>query len=129
MQPSSPLRMSANPPANPPANPSESPAIAIEAVRIAFDDREVLRGVSFSVAPRETLVLLGETGTGKTLLLKMIAGLLRPEAGTIRVLGHDVTAMHERELLPFRRRLGFVFQESALFDSLTVADNVAYRLH
>ncbi|HMD30625.1 MAG TPA: ATP-binding cassette domain-containing protein [Candidatus Acidoferrales bacterium] len=118
-----------DPPGSPPANALESSAIALDGVRIAFDDREVLRGVSFSVAPRETLVLLGETGTGKTLLLKMIAGLLRPDAGTIRVLGHDVTAMREPELLPFRRRLGFVFQESALFDSLTVADNVAYRLH
>jgi phospholipid/cholesterol/gamma-HCH transport system ATP-binding protein len=106
----------------------ESPAIALEGVRIGFQDREVLRDVSFSVAPGETLALLGETGSGKTLLLKMVAGLLRPDAGRVRVLGNDVTAMPERELLPFRRRLGFVFQEGALFDSLSVADNVAYRL-
>jgi phospholipid/cholesterol/gamma-HCH transport system ATP-binding protein len=108
--------------------PPESPAIALEGVRIGFEDREVLRGVSFHVAPGETLALLGETGSGKTLLLKMVAGLLRPDAGRIRVLGNDVTSMPERDLLPFRRRLGFVFQEGALFDSLTVADNVAYRL-
>ena len=106
----------------------ESPAIALEGVRIGFEDREVLRDVSFSVAPGETLALLGETGSGKTLLLKMVAGLLRPDAGRIRVLGNDVTTMPEPELLPFRRRMGFVFQEGALFDSLTVADNVAYRL-
>jgi len=106
----------------------EGPAISLDRIRIAFDEREVLRDVSFSVAPRETLALLGETGSGKTLLLKMIAGLLRPDAGAIRVLGQDVTSMTEDELLPFRRQLGFVFQESALFDSLTVADNVAYRL-
>jgi phospholipid/cholesterol/gamma-HCH transport system ATP-binding protein len=106
----------------------EAPAISLDGVRIAFDEREVLRGVGFSVAPRETMVLLGETGAGKTLLLKMVAGLLRPDAGSIRVLGREVTAMPESELLPFRRQLGFVFQESALFDSLTVGDNVAYRL-
>jgi len=106
----------------------ESPAIALEGVRIAFDDREVLRGVSFTVAPRETLALLGETGSGKTLVLKMVAGLLRPDSGRVRVLGNVVTHMPEEDLLGFRRQLGFVFQEGALFDSLTVADNVAYRL-
>ena len=106
----------------------ENPAIALEGIRIGFEDREVLRGVSFSVAPRETLALLGETGSGKTLLLKMVAGLLRPDSGRICVLGNELTSMPESELLPFRRRLGFVFQEGALFDSLSVADNVAYRL-
>ncbi len=110
------------------AGPPDSPAIALEGVRIAFDEREVLKGVSFTVAPRETLALLGETGTGKTVLLKMVAGLLRPDAGRIRVLGHEVTQLPEEELLAFRRQLGFVFQEGALFDSLSVADNVAYRL-
>lgn len=110
------------------AGPPESPAIALEGVRIAFDEREVLSGVSFTVAPGETLALLGESGTGKTLILKMMAGLLRPDGGRIRVLGNEVTQMPEEELLAFRRQLGFVFQEGALFDSLTVADNVAYRL-
>ncbi|HKM89170.1 MAG TPA: ATP-binding cassette domain-containing protein [Candidatus Acidoferrales bacterium] len=108
--------------------PLETPSIALEDVRIAFDEREVLHGVSFAVAPRETLALLGETGSGKTLLLKMVAGLMRPDAGRVQVLGRDVTAMSETDLLPFRRQLGFVFQEGALFDSLSVADNVAYRL-
>jgi phospholipid/cholesterol/gamma-HCH transport system ATP-binding protein len=110
------------------AGPPESPAIALEGVRIAFDEREVLRGVSFTVAPGETLALLGETGSGKTLLLKMVAGLLRPDAGRVRVLGNEVTQMPESALLDFRRQLGFVFQEGALFDSLTVEENVAYRL-
>jgi len=108
--------------------PPESPAIALEGVRIGFDEREVLSGVSFSVTTGETLALLGETGTGKTVLLKMVAGLLRPDAGRIRVLGNEVTEMPEKGLLAFRRQLGFVFQEGALFDSLSVADNVAYRL-
>ena len=104
------------------------PAIQFTGVRIGFDEGDVLRNISFQVAPRETLILVGETGTGKTLLLKMAAGLLRPAAGSVRVLGRDVTAMAEPELLEFRREMGFVFQEGALFDSMTVADNVAFRL-
>jgi len=81
------------------------------------------------VRERETVVLLGETGTGKTLTLKMAAGLLRPDSGSIDVLGQKVSQMEEKELLAFRRKIGFMFQEGALFDSLTVAENVAYRLH
>ena len=104
-------------------------AIAFENVRIGFDEGEILRGVSFRVRERETLVLLGETGTGKTLTLKMAAGLLRPDSGTVNVLGQSVSEMEEKELLAFRRKIGFMFQEGALFDSMTVADNVAYRLH
>jgi phospholipid/cholesterol/gamma-HCH transport system ATP-binding protein len=97
-------------------------------VRIGFDEGDVLRGVSFEVKPRETLVLLGETGTGKTLTLKLAAGLLQPTQGKIEVLGKEVSSMSEQELLPYRRQVGFVFQEGALFDSITVAENVAYRL-
>ncbi len=104
------------------------PVISMEGVRLGFDEGEVLRGVSFSVQPSETVVLLGETGTGKTLTLKLAAGLLRPTAGRVRVLGEAVSEMKEKELLAFRRKVGFVFQEGALFDSLTVAENVAYRL-
>ena len=108
--------------------PESASAIAFEDVHIGFEEGEILRGVSFSVRERETLVLLGETGTGKTLTLKMAAGLLRPARGSVRVLGQEVSQMPERELLDFRRQIGFVFQEGALFDSMTVADNVAYRL-
>jgi len=104
-------------------------AIAFEGVRIGFDEGEILRGVSVCVRQRETVVLLGETGTGKTLTLKMAAGLLRPDRGTIDVLGQKVSEMAESDLLAFRRKIGFMFQEGALFDSMTVADNVAYRLH
>lgn len=104
-------------------------AIVFENVRIGFDEGEILRGVSFCVRERETLVLLGETGTGKTLTLKMAAGLLRPDSGGIDVLGQKVSDMDEKDLLAFRRKIGFMFQEGALFDSMTVADNVAYRLH
>ncbi|MGH9744051.1 MAG: ABC transporter ATP-binding protein [Candidatus Acidiferrum sp.] len=104
------------------------PVITFEKVRLGFEEGDVLRGVSFQVQERETLVLLGETGTGKTLSLKLAAGLLRPSEGTIKVLGKELPRMKERELLEFRRQIGFVFQEGALFDSMTVGDNVAYRL-
>src|SRR6267143_5626672 len=102
--------------------------VAFTNVKIGFDEGDVLRGVSFEVMPRETLVLLGETGTGKTLTLKMAAGLLRPTQGKIEVLGQEISSMSEAELLPYRRQLGFVFQEGALFDSISVAENVAYQL-
>jgi len=104
-------------------------AIAFESVRIGFDEGEILRGVSFCVRERETVVLLGETGTGKTLTLKLAAGLVRPDSGSIDVLGQKVSEMAEKDLLAFRRKIGFMFQEGALFDSMSVADNVAYRLH
>jgi phospholipid/cholesterol/gamma-HCH transport system ATP-binding protein len=106
-----------------------TPVIQFEGVRIGFVEGEVLRSVSFRVGERETLVLLGETGTGKTLSLKLAAGLMRPSAGTVQVLGREVSTMPERELLAFRRQMGFVFQEGALFDSMTVGENVAYRLY
>lgn len=111
-----------------PQETGTSAVVTFANVRIGFDEGDVLRGVSFEVMPRETLVLLGETGTGKTLTLKMAAGLLRPTDGKIEVMGQEVSAMSEQELLPYRRQLGFVFQEGALFDSMTVADNVAYGL-
>jgi phospholipid/cholesterol/gamma-HCH transport system ATP-binding protein len=104
------------------------PAITFEDVWVGFDEGEILRGVTFQVRERETLVLLGETGTGKTLTLKMAAGLLSPDNGNVIVLGNEISEMSEEELLPFRRKVGFVFQEGALFDSMSVAENVAYRL-
>lgn len=105
------------------------PLVVFRDVHIGFDEGEVLRGISFEVHPGETKVLFGVSGTGKTLVLKLAAGLLRPDSGTVSVMGHDVGTMPEKELLEFRRHLGFVFQEGALFDSLSVSDNVAFRLH
>ncbi len=102
--------------------------MVFEGVRIGFEHGDVLADVSFTVWPQETKVLLGETGTGKTLLLKMAAGLVRPDAGRLSVLGHRLEELSERELLAFRRQVGFVFQEGALFDSLTVRENVGFRL-
>jgi phospholipid/cholesterol/gamma-HCH transport system ATP-binding protein len=104
------------------------PAVTFEDVWMGFDEGPVLRGVTFQVQERETLILLGETGTGKTLTLKIAAGLLTPKNGSVIVLGNEVSEMKESELLAFRRKIGFVFQEGALFDSMPVAENVAYRL-
>jgi phospholipid/cholesterol/gamma-HCH transport system ATP-binding protein len=103
--------------------------IHFSGVRVGFDEGDILRGVSFSAEARETLVLLGETGSGKTLILKLAAGLLRPDAGEVEVLGRPISALSEHDLLAIRRQVGFVFQEGALFDSLTVGENVAYRLY
>ena len=108
---------------------SSEPVISFEDVHLGFDEGDVLRGISFHVLPGETKVLIGETGSGKTLILKLAAGLLKPNAGNVHVLGRDLAAMTEVELLPFRREIGFVFQEGALFDSMNVGDNVAYQLH
>jgi phospholipid/cholesterol/gamma-HCH transport system ATP-binding protein len=102
--------------------------ISLHDIHVAFEDREVLQGISFDVAQGETKVLLGETGTGKTLIMKLAAGLIQPDSGRVLVMGHDVSEMPERELLNFRRSIGFVFQEGALFDSMTVSDNVSFRL-
>lgn len=109
-------------------SPSE-PVLSFQEVRVGFDKGDVLEGLTFSVAPQETKVLIGESGTGKTLALKLAAGLLQADSGTVHMLGHDLGSMSEKDLLSFRRQIGFVFQEGALFDSLTVADNVAYCLH
>jgi phospholipid/cholesterol/gamma-HCH transport system ATP-binding protein len=104
------------------------PFIVFKDVHMAFGENEVLRGISFDVLPGETKVLLGESGSGKTLVMKLAAGLLQPDFGRVWVMGENVGEMTEYELLDFRRQVGFVFQEGALFDSLNVADNVAFRL-
>jgi phospholipid/cholesterol/gamma-HCH transport system ATP-binding protein len=104
------------------------PLIVFKDVRIGFDEGDVLKGISFEVAAGETKVLLGESGSGKTLVMKLAAGLMQADSGQILVTGHDICDLHEKELLEFRRRIGFVFQESALFDSLTVEENVGFRM-
>ena len=97
-------------------------------VRKRFDGKEVLRGVSLAVQPGETVVIMGGSGSGKTVTLRLIAGLIRPTAGIVRVFGRRLDNLGEEELLPIRRRMGYVFQGAALFDSLTVHENVAYPL-
>jgi len=102
--------------------------ITFEDVLIEFEEQLVLDGVSFTLPQGETKVLLGIAGAGKTTILKLVLGLIKPDRGRIRVLEQDVSAMPEEELFDLRGRIGMVFQESALFDSLTVEENVAFRL-
>ena len=104
------------------------PALAFRDVSIAFAGPPVLQDVSFAVAPGETRVLLGPAGVGKSVLLKLANGLLRPDKGSVSLFGEDISHMREEDLFPLRTRTGMVFQEGALFDSLTVRDNVAYQL-
>jgi len=104
------------------------PAIALRNVVLSFDAKRVLRDVSFEVPKAGTLVLLGVSGSGKSVLLKLILGLLKPDSGEVRVEGEDLVPLHETEINTFRQRMGIVFQEGALFDSLSVYENVSYRL-
>jgi phospholipid/cholesterol/gamma-HCH transport system ATP-binding protein len=121
-----------------PTLPSENPvaavvspsgyAIEFDNVSIAFDENVVLDGISFQLAHGETKAVFGVAGSGKSTMLKLAMGLMRPDSGRIFVLGEEVTSMSEQELFQLRRRVGIVFQESALFDSLKVYENVAFRL-
>jgi phospholipid/cholesterol/gamma-HCH transport system ATP-binding protein len=112
----------------PAAAAPNDPVIVFEAVHLGFDEGEVLKGFTFHVAPHESKILVGESGTGKSLTMKLAAGLLRPDSGKILLMGRDLGEMNETELLDFRRTIGFVFQEGALFDSDSVSENVAFRL-
>ena len=104
------------------------PVVVFVNVVLAFEDKPVLDGISFSLSHGETKALFGVAGSGKSSILKLALGLIKPDAGRIQVLGHDITEMSEDELLALRDRIGMIFQESALFDSLTVRENVAFRL-
>ncbi len=110
------------------ADPTQ-PVVVFEDVSITFDVKPVLQNISFTVQRGETRIILGPAGGGKSVLMKLVDGLIRPDSGVIRVFGEDVTKMRETDLFKLRGRIGMVFQESALFDSLSVEDNVAYRLH
>lgn len=105
-------------------------AAIIEVVDVekGFEAVPVLQGVSLALEKGETLVVMGGSGSGKTVLLRLIAGLFRPDAGQIRVFGQNIEDLSEEELLPIRRRMGYVFQGAALFDSLSVYENVGYPL-
>jgi phospholipid/cholesterol/gamma-HCH transport system ATP-binding protein len=110
------------------ARTAAKPAIVFEDVHLSFGDNHVLRGVSFHLPVGETKAVFGVAGSGKSTMLKLALGLLPPDSGKITVLGNEITQMRELEMFPVRGRMGMVFQESALFDSLTVAENVAFRL-
>lgn len=108
---------------------STAPVVVFEGVSITFDVKPVLEDISFRVQRGETRVILGPAGCGKSVLMKLANGLVCPDRGSIEVFGQDITKMRERDLYALRARIGMVFQESALFDSLSVEDNVAYRLY
>ncbi len=105
-----------------------SPVLVFEHVTISFDGPPVLDDISFSVGPHETRILLGPAGVGKSVLLKLANGLHCPDSGSIFLFGENIVHVREQKLFPLRMRTGMVFQEGALFDSLTVRDNVAYQL-
>lgn len=107
---------------------TEAPVIELRQVSLSFDEKQVLSGISFQVGRGETLVLLGVTGSGKSVLLKLILGLLKPDSGQVLIDGRDLVPVPESRLHAFRKRMGIVFQEGALFDALSVYENVAYRL-
>lgn len=105
------------------------PAIEFRDVYLSFDDKIILDGVNFTVRRGETKVILGRSGGGKSTTIRLILGLLKPDSGQILIDGEDITEYGEVEMMKVRKKIGMVFQEGALFDSLSVYDNVAYRLH
>src|ERR1044071_2589923 len=106
-----------------------TPAIEFQDVTLSFDEKDLLDNLTFTVNKSETKVILGGSGGGKSTTIKLILGLLKPDAGRILVDGEDITDYTEAQMMSVRKKMGMVFQEGALFDSLSVYDNVAYRLH
>ena len=106
----------------------EEPFIRITGLKKSFGEQKTLQGVDLDIFHGETLVLIGPSGEGKSVLLKHIIGLLNPDDGKVELEGTDLSHMKERQLLKMRRRMGYLFQNAALFDSLTVAENVAFPL-
>ncbi len=117
------------PPATAKDEKDTGPVVVFKDVSITFDVRPVLDNISFTVQPGETRVILGPAGCGKSVLLKLANGLIRPDSGSIHIFGQEVNTMRDVDLYKLRDRIGMVFQESALFDSLDVEDNIAYRLN
>jgi phospholipid/cholesterol/gamma-HCH transport system ATP-binding protein len=103
-------------------------AIELQGVGVAFDSHEVLRGIDLAILPGEILTIMGGSGSGKSVLLRLIAGLIKPDRGAIRIEGTDIVPLNEDEMLSVRQHMGVVFQQAALFDSMSVADNIAYPL-
>jgi phospholipid/cholesterol/gamma-HCH transport system ATP-binding protein len=109
--------------------PKEQPVLVVDRLSLAFDEKVILKDVSFTLLPGHTKIILGASGSGKSTILKLILGLLKPDGGTIHVNGERTDTMTEREMMRVRADIGMVFQEGALFDSLTVAENVGYKLY
>jgi phospholipid/cholesterol/gamma-HCH transport system ATP-binding protein len=109
--------------------PADGPAIEIKRLSLAFDDKVILRDISFTLQRGHTKIILGASGSGKSTILKVILGLLKPDGGEVWINGERTDTMPELEMMRVRADLGMVFQEGALFDSLTVAENVGYKLY
>jgi phospholipid/cholesterol/gamma-HCH transport system ATP-binding protein len=107
----------------------DAPVIVFKEVDLAFDEKVILKNLSFTIRQGHTKIFLGASGAGKSTILKLILGLLKPDAGEIWVKGRRVDQLSEAEMMPIRQDLGMVFQEGALFDSLTVRENVGYKLY
>lgn len=108
---------------------AHAPVVLFDKVNLSFDEKVILRDVTFSVRAGHTKIFLGASGAGKSTILKLMLGLLKPDSGTIWVLGHRVDLMNEAQLMRVRHHMGMVFQEGALFDSFTVGENVGYKLY
>ncbi len=108
--------------------PTDSPLVELDRVSVQFGHQQVLRDISLAFRRRETTVIIGESGCGKTVMLKLIIGLLQPTSGMVCFDGTDLAQLSEKELSSLRTRIGFVFQNAALFDSLTVGQNVSFPL-
>ena len=106
-----------------------APVVLFDKVNLAFDEKVILRDVTFAVRAGHTKIFLGASGAGKSTILKLMLGLLKPDSGTIWVLGHRVDELTETQLMGVRHHMGMVFQEGALFDSFTVGENVGYKLY
>jgi len=104
------------------------PIIELRGLRIAFDGHAVLRGIDLTVCEGEILTIMGGSGSGKSVLLKLMAGLIKPDSGEIHIYGTDIVPLSEEDMLSFRQRMGVVFQQAALFDSMSVGENIAYPL-
>jgi len=123
------LEQAARPPLLDEALAHGGPIVVFDGVHLAFDDKVILRDVSFTLQTGHTKIFLGASGAGKSTILRLILGLLKPDEGRIFVNGEEVGDMHEDQLMAVRGDLGMVFQEGALFDSLTVRENVGYKLY
>ena len=107
---------------------NHEPAVVIQDLRKSFGRQKVLNGIGLTVARGETIVVLGRSGTGKSVLLKLLIGLQKPDSGSIRIQGQEMTTLHFKELNQVRKKIGFLFQQAALYDSLSVEENVAFPL-
>src|SRR5947209_15573533 len=111
-----------------PSTLNSSPMIAVRSLRKKIGPQEILRGVDLDVAHGETLAIIGRSGGGKSVLLKHLVGLMQPDAGDIWIEGQNITGLSERQLSAIRQKIGILFQGAALFDSMTVAENIAFPL-